>query len=41
MQICDKVLIMSEGKAVVEGSPEEVSNNDLVKEIYLGKDFSS
>ena len=41
MQICDKVLIMSEGKAVVEGSPEEVSSNDLVKEIYLGKDCSS
>ena len=41
MQICDKVLIMSEGKSVVEGSPGEVSNNDLVKEIYLGKDFSS
>jgi len=39
MQICDKVLIMSEGKAVAEGLPEEVSNNDLVKEIYLGKDF--
>ena len=41
MQICDKVLIMREGKSVVEGSPGEVSNNDLVKEIYLGKDFSS
>ena len=41
MQICDKVLIMSEGKSVVEGSPGEVSNNDLVKEIYLGKDFLS
>ena len=39
MQICDKVLIMSEGKTVAEGLPEEVSNNDLVKEIYLGKDF--
>ena len=39
MQICDKVLIMSEGKAVAEGLPEEVSNNDLVKEIYLGQDF--
>ena len=39
MQICDKVLIMSEGKAVAEGLPEEVSNNNLVKEIYLGKDF--
>ena len=39
MQICDKVLIMSEGKAVAEGLPEEVSNNNLVKEIYLGQDF--
>ena len=39
MQICDKVLIMSEGKAVAEGLPEEVSNNKLVKEIYLGQDF--
>ena len=39
MQICDKVLIMSEGKAVAEGLLEEVSNNNLVKEIYLGQDF--
>lgn len=40
MQICHKVLIMSEGKIVAEGSPEEVSNNERVKEVYLGKDFS-
>ena len=39
MKICDKVLILSEGKAVAEGAPEEVSNNELVKEVYLGKDF--
>ena len=39
MQICDKVLIMSEGKAIAEGKPSEVSSNDLVKEVYLGKDF--
>jgi len=40
MQICHKVLIMSEGKIVAQGSPEEVSNNEKVKEVYLGKDFS-
>jgi lipopolysaccharide export system ATP-binding protein len=41
MQICHKVLIMSEGKIVAEGSPEKVSNNKKVKEVYLGKDFSA
>ena len=39
MQICHKVLIMSEGKIVAEGPPEDVSNNKKVKEVYLGKDF--
>ena len=39
MQICDNVLIMSEGKAIAEGSPSKVSSNELVKEVYLGKDF--
>ena len=41
MQICHKVLIMSEGKIVAEGTPDEVSNNEKVKEVYLGKDFST
>ena len=41
MQICDKVSILSEGKMVAEGSPVQISNNDLVKEVYLGKDFSN
>ena len=39
MQICDNVLIMSEGKAIAEGTPSIVSSNELVKEVYLGKDF--
>ena len=39
MQICDNVLIMSEGKAIAKGTPKEVSANDLVKEVYLGQDF--
>jgi len=39
MQICDNVLIMNEGKVIAKGTPEKVSANDLVKEIYLGQDF--
>ena len=39
MQICDNVLVMNEGKVIAEGTPEKVSANDLVKEIYLGQDF--
>ena len=39
MQICDNVLIMNEGKVIAEGTPEKVSANDLVKEVYLGQDF--
>ena len=39
MQICDNVLIMSEGKTIAEGTPSKVSSNELVKEVYLGKDF--
>jgi len=40
MQICDRVLVMSEGKIVAEGTPEEVSKDVKVKEVYLGKNFS-
>jgi len=39
MQICDQVLIINQGKLIAEGKPEEVSNDPLVKEVYLGKDF--
>ena len=40
MQICDRILVMSEGKIVAEGTPEEVSKDVKVREVYLGKDFS-
>jgi len=40
MQICHKVLILNEGKMIAEGSPKEISKNKLVKEVYLGKNFS-
>tara|TARA_B100000686_G_C16800244_1_gene985424 strand:+ start:1005 stop:1727 length:723 start_codon:yes stop_codon:yes gene_type:complete len=39
MQICDQVLIINQGKLMAKGKPQEVSNDPLVKEVYLGKDF--
>ena len=39
MQICDQVLIINQGKLIAKGKPQEVSNDPLVKEVYLGKDF--
>ena len=41
MQICKKVIILSEGKIIAEGTPKEVSKDKLVKKIYLGNDFVS
>lgn len=40
MKICDQVLIMNEGKEIAVGEPNEVSKNKLVKEVYLGSDYS-
>ena len=39
MQICDQVLIINQGRLIAEGNPEKVSNDPLVKDVYLGKDF--
>ena len=39
MQICDKVLVINEGKIIAEGTAKEVSNNKIVKEVYLGENF--
>ena len=39
LEICDSAYIVNEGRIIFEGSSEEVLNNDLVKQIYLGEDF--
>jgi len=37
MEICDRVVVLSEGNIIVNGTPEEVVNDERVIEVYLGK----
>lgn len=38
-KVCDRIYILSDGKVIVEGTPEELKQNQTVKEIYLGQLF--
>ena len=40
LEICNRALILSEGKILAEGSTNELINNDKVKEVYLGEMYS-
>jgi branched-chain amino acid transport system ATP-binding protein/neutral amino acid transport system ATP-binding protein len=37
MSICDQVIVMSEGKHLVEGTPSEIKSNPEVLKAYLGE----
>lgn len=39
LSICDRAYVLGNGIIIAEGSSETILNNDLVREIYLGKDF--
>lgn len=39
LQIVDKTAIIADGRVLFEGSAQEVLNNELVRQYYLGKDF--
>ena len=39
LAICEKAYIVSEGGIIAEGTSCEVLENELVKSVYLGKDF--
>ena len=36
-KLCDKVIVMTEGSVLMEGSIDEVTKNEKVIEAYLGK----
>ena len=35
-ELAGKVTVLQEGRVLVEGTPEEIKNNPLVQEAYLG-----
>ena len=41
MNICSKVLVVNKGKIIANGDPAEISNDSLVKEVYLGQNFKT
>jgi len=41
MNLCDPVIVMSEGRKLVEGSPAEVRGNQSVLEAYLGGQYAA
>jgi len=38
--ICDHAYILNEGRVLAEGRPETIVDNDEVREVYLGRNFS-
>ena len=37
--ICDRAYILSGGKIIAQGQPDEILSNEEVQEVYLGRDF--
>lgn len=35
-RICDRIYCLANGKLIASGTPEEISNNETVKSVYLG-----
>jgi lipopolysaccharide export system ATP-binding protein len=39
LSICHRAYILSDGKIIADGQPEQILENDQVREVYLGHDF--
>ena len=39
LSICDRAYLLFEGKVLFQGTAEELAENEIVKEKYLGRDF--
>ena len=41
LDICDRAYIVNAGSVIANGNSKEILKNEKVKEVYLGKDFST
>ena len=41
LDVCERAYIVSAGKMIATGTPTEIMNNKLVKDVYLGADLAS
>jgi lipopolysaccharide export system ATP-binding protein len=39
LPICDRAYVINNGRVLIEGSPEEVAEDRVVREVYLGEEF--
>ena len=37
MSICDRIMVLHHGEKIAEGTPEQITNNQTVIDVYLGK----
>ena len=37
MSICDRIMVLHHGEKIAEGTPQEITNNQTVIDVYLGK----
>ncbi|OMH40817.1 LPS export ABC transporter ATP-binding protein [Desulfurobacterium indicum] len=40
LRIIDRAYIISHGKVLAEGTPEEIATSEIVRKVYLGEEFS-